>query len=78
MAKRKPNGRIQFIGRDDNQCKIRGFRVELGAVINYILEHPAVTKAEAFVQNNVLYAYISPQVDDEILQSIKANLQLAH
>lgn len=37
-----PDGRVEFIGRVDNQIKLRGFRVELGEIEAALLEHPLV------------------------------------
>ena len=40
-----PDGAVKFIGRLDNQLKVRGFRVEPGEVEHRLLAHPAVTEA---------------------------------
>ncbi|WP_150273107.1 non-ribosomal peptide synthetase [Paenibacillus tepidiphilus] len=37
-----PDGNISFIGRADNQVKIRGLRVELGEIEKVIQSHPSV------------------------------------
>ncbi len=38
----RPDGRVEFLGRRDNQVKVRGFRVELGDVENALLGVPGV------------------------------------
>ncbi|MEU0251526.1 amino acid adenylation domain-containing protein [Streptomyces sp. NPDC006184] len=38
----RPDGTIEFLGREDRQLKIQGFRVEPGEVEAAIREHPAV------------------------------------
>lgn len=37
-----PDGNIEFVGRLDNQLKVRGFRVELGDIESQLSLHPAV------------------------------------
>nr|HEX4313402.1 amino acid adenylation domain-containing protein [Kofleriaceae bacterium] len=44
-----PDGTIDFLGRADNQIKIRGFRVELGEIEAALLRHPQVAEAAVIV-----------------------------
>lgn len=37
-----PDGNIEFLGRKDNQLKIRGYRVEIGEIENCILQHEKI------------------------------------
>jgi acyl carrier protein len=37
-----PDGLIEFLGRNDHQIKIRGFRVEIGEVESTLRRHPRV------------------------------------
>ncbi len=46
------NGTIQFIGRSDNQIKLRGYRVELEEIVTTIEEHPWVKSASVVVKQN--------------------------
>ncbi len=39
------NGEIEFLGRNDGQVKIQGFRVELGEIENHLRTHPVVADA---------------------------------
>ena len=41
-ARYQPDGNIEFLGRLDNQVKIRGHRVELGEIEAALNQHPAV------------------------------------
>ncbi|GAA1954330.1 amino acid adenylation domain-containing protein [Amycolatopsis minnesotensis] len=40
-----PDGTLEFLGRQDLQVKVNGFRVELTEIEARLLEHPAVTDA---------------------------------
>jgi amino acid adenylation domain-containing protein len=45
IGRRHPDGRIEILGRDDDQIKIRGFRVELGEIESVLCGHPGVAQA---------------------------------
>lgn len=40
-----PEGYIVFLGREDNQIKLNGFRVELGEIEHVLLRHPDIREA---------------------------------
>jgi hypothetical protein len=42
MARYKSDGQVEYLGRRDNQIKIRGFRVELGEIEAAVAEQPNV------------------------------------
>lgn len=44
-ARRRGDGQIEFLGRADDQLKIRGFRVEPGEVEELLAQHPLVAQA---------------------------------
>lgn len=50
LARRRDDGSIEFMGRRDNQVKVRGFRVELDEVEAVLARHPAVRHAVATVR----------------------------
>jgi amino acid adenylation domain-containing protein len=45
LGRWRPDGTIEFLGRNDFQVKIRGFRVELGEIETRLREHPRVREA---------------------------------
>jgi tyrocidine synthetase-3 len=42
LARRLPDGNIEYLGRIDLQVKVRGYRIELGEIEHVLLSHPAV------------------------------------
>jgi amino acid adenylation domain-containing protein len=46
------NGSLEFIGRADNQMKIRGLRVEPEEIENIISTHPSVEEAAVYIQTD--------------------------
>src|SRR6185312_6278845 len=72
LARSLPDGNLEFLGRIDNQIKVRGFRVELGEVEAVLATHAAVQQAVVIGQAGEgssdkltsaerLIAYIVPQ-----------------
>jgi aspartate racemase len=45
LARYLPNGDIEFLGRIDNQVKVRGFRIEPGEIESALASHEAVRDA---------------------------------
>jgi acyl-coenzyme A synthetase/AMP-(fatty) acid ligase/acyl carrier protein len=62
------NGQLEFLGRNDQQVKIRGHRIEPGEIEAALREHPAVRSAVAIVDEEAgggkrLAAYVVPRND---------------
>ncbi|KAB8028094.1 non-ribosomal peptide synthetase [Fluviispira multicolorata] len=63
LARYLPDGQIEFIGRIDEQIKVRGFRVELGEIENVLFKHQDILNTIVLAQKNAhgenyLTAYI--------------------
>ncbi|MEV2240999.1 amino acid adenylation domain-containing protein [Micromonospora sp. NPDC049891] len=61
-----PNGEIEFLGRADQQVKIRGHRIELGEIEAALGEHPAVSTCVVLAAGDdtlerALVAFVVPQ-----------------
>ncbi|MCG7409834.1 amino acid adenylation domain-containing protein [Paenibacillus sp. ACRRX] len=45
LGRYTPGGEIEFLGREDNQVKIKGHRIELGEIESALQQHPVVAAA---------------------------------
>ena len=52
LVKWRGDGRLDFLGRNDRQVQLRGFRVEIGEVESALMLHPAVRQAAAVIWND--------------------------
>ncbi|MDI3384129.1 amino acid adenylation domain-containing protein [Xenophilus aerolatus] len=60
----RADGEIEYLGRNDHQVKVRGFRVELGDIESALLQHPSVREAAVLAPRDGggearLVAYVS-------------------
>jgi len=71
LASYLPDGNIQFLGRIDDQIKLRGFRIQLSEIEGVLKQHPAVRRAvvtfrEHTPGDNQLVAYVSTVEDHQL------------
>ncbi|MFF8807518.1 amino acid adenylation domain-containing protein [Streptomyces omiyaensis] len=59
VARRLPDGGLEYVGRADFQVKLRGFRIELGEIENVIAAHPGVDACVVTVHDDRLAAYVT-------------------
>ncbi|MCP4699155.1 MAG: AMP-binding protein, partial [Gammaproteobacteria bacterium] len=52
LARHLPDGRIECLGRADNQVKLRGFRIEPGEIEAALAKHPGVLQCAAIVRKD--------------------------
>lgn len=65
LARYRPDGNVEYLGRIDHQVKVRGFRIELGEIEVVLSQHPGVRESVAAVQEDEsnsgrLVAYVVP------------------
>jgi amino acid adenylation domain-containing protein len=80
----RADGEIEYLGRNDHQVKVRGFRVELGEIESVLLTHPAVREAAVLARTDGggdarLVAYLTvqpgnPPSADDLRAHLKATL----
>lgn len=62
LARFDRHGDIEFVGRDDQQVKVRGFRIETGEVESVLGRHPGVAKVAVLARSGsagaVLCAFV--------------------
>ncbi|MGW2788133.1 amino acid adenylation domain-containing protein, partial [Streptomyces populi] len=59
LVRRRTDSRLEYVGRADDQVKVRGFRVELGEVEAALAEHPAVAQAAVLARDDRLVGYVA-------------------
>ncbi|NCT46291.1 MAG: AMP-binding protein, partial [Microcystis aeruginosa G11-09] len=87
LARYLPDGKIEYLGRIDNQVKVRGFRLELGEIEAVLGQHPLVQEAVVMARadqasdhdqdqlNTNLVAYLVPALKGQVLPEQLAQWQ---
>ncbi|CAG9939501.1 unnamed protein product [Clonostachys rosea f. rosea IK726] len=65
LGRWNPDGTIDIVGRQDDQVKIKGFRVELDGVTTSLNSCPAVDRAAVILVGGELHAFVTPMTCDE-------------
>lgn len=79
LALKNVNGDIEFLGRIDDQIKLRGFRIELNEIETIIMEYAGISQAVVSLQDlnkPTLVAYLLPKEESVFdLQKFKQFMQ---
>ncbi len=70
LARYLADGNIEFLGRSDQQVKVRGYRIETGEIEVALAEHPSVRQAVVVARMDnasvaSLVAYVVPAVPED-------------
>jgi amino acid adenylation domain-containing protein len=81
LARFREDGSLEFLGRNDNQVKVRGHRIELGEIESRLAEHAAVDQAVVVVRGDgtdkaiVAYVTLTPGADEPETGQWRAHLR---
>ncbi len=81
LARYRPDGKIEFLGRIDHQVKVHGFRIELGGIETVLGQHPEVQEIVVVVRENIpgnkrLVAYIvATQGQSLVIKNLRSYLK---
>lgn len=66
-----PTGELCYVGREDDQIKLGGFRIYLGEIEAYLLEHPNIDYAAVITKTldyrNIIIAYLVLKDSENII-----------
>ncbi|KAL4885455.1 hypothetical protein BJY04DRAFT_230989 [Aspergillus karnatakaensis] len=72
LARWLPDGSLETFGRDDDQVKLKGFRVELDGVSACLASCPGVQQATALIVGGDLTGFLTPKTCD--IAAVKESL----
>ncbi|UAW64946.2 non-ribosomal peptide synthase/polyketide synthase [Mycoavidus sp. HKI] len=78
LARYLPDGNLEFLGRNDHQIKLRGFRIEPGEIEARLVEYPQVREAVVLAlgkdSDKRLIAYVVAELDEQLASTLRSHL----
>ena len=65
----RADGQLEFLGRQDGQIKLRGYRIEPAEIEAALLRHPAVREAAVVARGDGLVGYVAGDVEAATLRA---------
>ncbi|MBC3271248.1 amino acid adenylation domain-containing protein [Pseudomonas sp. SWRI81] len=75
LVRWRTDGTLEYLGRNDDQVKLRGVRVELGEIEAALASHPALQEAVAQVRDGQLLAWFTARAPLD-LDDLREHLQM--
>ncbi|MQY15423.1 Linear gramicidin synthase subunit D [Streptomyces sp. RB5] len=79
LVRRRPDGALEFLGRIDDQVKVRGYRIEPGEIESALLALPGVAQTAVTARGDTLAAYVvGDSLDPAALRTALATVLPPH
>lgn len=80
LARRRPDGLLEYAGRRDQQVKVRGYRIELSEIEVTLCAHPAVAGAAVIVKRDdagdqSLVAFVVPRGEGVAARALRDHVR---
>src|SRR6185369_12586381 len=83
-VRRRRDGKLEFIGRTDQQVKVRGFRIELAEIERVLAQHAAVEEAAVVMKQSqtgdkrlVGYVVLSAEIGGDVNRELREHVRSA-
>ncbi|MFI1366368.1 amino acid adenylation domain-containing protein [Streptomyces griseochromogenes] len=77
LVRQLTDGRLEYLGRADEQLKLHGYRIEPAEIEAALRDHPAVCEAVAVLREERLVAYLVPRGTPAPAAVLRAHLAAA-
>jgi amino acid adenylation domain-containing protein/FkbH-like protein len=75
VVRYRDDGILEYLGRNDHQVKVRGYRIELSEIESVLTQHESVRTAVVQVYGEQLVAYLVPGSSQPTEQELRGYLQ---